>query len=61
MPTRRSRLERNLSVLLTWQKVTIRGIKVSIVVQKTDLQQFLVFGKWLVFVFKLVIVSWITW
>jgi hypothetical protein len=61
MPTRRSRLERNLSVLLTWQKVTIRGIKVSIVVQKTDLQQFLVFGKWLVFVFKLVIISWITW
>jgi hypothetical protein len=61
MPTRRSRLERNLSVLLTWQKVTIRGIKVSIVVQKTDLQQFLVFGKWLVIVFKLVIISWITW
>jgi hypothetical protein len=45
---------RHVSLLLMWHQI----MKVSNLLQKTDLQQFLVSSEWLVLMFKLIIVDW---
>ena len=44
-------------VSLTLPKIT----KVSRLRQKTESGQFSIFGKWSIFMFKLIIINWFTW